>query len=94
MLPYKDVEKAGWFVNKNPIVTVSKMSDIEDTTVQLAEQYAHILSPETKLILLLTKDDVYYPDLAECISRTSNYFPEQLKKWCIKASLMKAWKIL
>jgi hypothetical protein len=75
MFPYKNVEQYGWFSNENPIVTVSKISDIEDITIQLAEEYAHILSPETKLILLLTKSDVYYPDLAECISRTSKYFP-------------------
>lgn len=84
MFPYKDVEKLGWFSNENPIVTVSKMSDIEDITIQLAEQYSHILSSETKLILLLTKDEVYYPDLAEGISRTSKYFPDSLKKMVYK----------
>jgi hypothetical protein len=75
-----------WFINRNPIVTVSKMSKIEEITVQLAEEYSHILSDETKLILLLTQAEIFYPELATHISKCSKFFPEDVKKLIYKTS--------
>jgi thioredoxin-related protein len=68
------------FKNKNPIITVSRMSDIEEITITLAEQYSHILSDETKLILVLTKEEIYYPELVDRVTKISSLFPETLKK--------------
>ena len=80
-----ETNKKEWFSNKNPIVTVSKMSQTEEITIKLAEEYSHILSEETKLILILTQKEIFYPDLSNSVSKCSKFFPDEIKNIVYKS---------
>jgi adenylosuccinate lyase len=76
-----------FFYNKTPIDTVTATVNMEILTEEIAKNFPHIITEETKLVLLLTKKTITYQELVDKVSKCSHILPYEATKLVYKLDI-------
>lgn len=74
-----------FFYNKTPINTVTLTVNMEILTEEIAKHFPHIITDETKLVLLLTKKIITYQELTDNVSKCAHLLPYEATKLVYKS---------
>jgi hypothetical protein len=85
--PQAEPPNGGFFYNKTPINTVTTAVNMEMLTEEIANNFPHIITDETKLVLLLTKKIITYQELVEKVSTCSHLLPYDATKLIYKSHI-------